>query len=132
MALRVEFDPSNKILLLRFDGQLTDDAVAELYQAIRKHWIAADASMGIVDFSSVTDFALSGDLIRKLANQEPCIPDATSRPRVIVAPQAHVFGLTRMFQILGETTRPLLSVVHTLDEALAALGIHSPHFESLQ
>jgi hypothetical protein len=112
MALRVEFDPSNKILLLRFDGQLTDEAIAEFYRVIRKYWIAADASMGIVDFSSVTEFALSGDLIRELANQEPCIPDATRRPRVIMAPQAHAFGLTRMFQILGETTRPLLSVVH--------------------
>jgi hypothetical protein len=132
MPLRVEFDPANKILLLHFEGQVTDESVAEFYRAIRKYWTAADASMGIVDFSSVIEFALSSNRIRQLAQQEPCMPDATSRPRVIVAPKTHVFGLARMFQILGEPARPRLSVVHTLDEALAALGIQSPHFGPLQ
>jgi hypothetical protein len=99
MALRVEFDPSNKILLLRFDGALTDESIEDFYRVIRQHWTAADARMGIVDFSTVTDFALSSNLLRQLAKQEPCVPDPTGRPRVIVAPQTHVFGLARMFQI---------------------------------
>jgi hypothetical protein len=30
---------------------------------------------------------------------------------------------------LSDTTRPLLTVVHTLEEALASLGVQSPHFE---
>jgi len=71
--------------------------------------------MGIVDFSFVTEFALSSNLIRQLAEQEPGMPDATSRPCLIVAPKAQVFGLARMFQILGEPARPRLSVVHSLD-----------------
>jgi hypothetical protein len=131
MALRVEFDPLDKILLLRFEGALTDESIADFYRVIRQHWTAADARMGIVDFSTLTDFALSSDLLHQLAKQEPCIPDPTGRPRVIVAPQAHVFGLARMFQIMGETTRPLLHVVHTLDEAFAKLGVQSPRFELL-
>ncbi len=111
---------------------MTDEEIAEFYRAIREHWTAADARMGIVDFSSVTEFALSSTLIRELARREPCMPDATNRPRVIVAPKTHIFGLTRMFQILGESTRPLLTVVHTFDEALAALGIQSPQFKPLE
>src|SRR5271163_4454483 len=105
MALRVEFDATNKILLLHFEEQLTDELIAEFYRAIEKHWTASDASMGIVDFSSVTKLALSSNLIRQLAKREPCMPDPTSRPRCIVAPRPHVFGLARMFQILGEDTR---------------------------
>lgn len=106
--------------------------MAEFYRAIRKHWTAADAGVGIVDFSSVTEFALSSNLIRQLANQEPCMSVAINRPRFIVAPTTLVFGLARMFQIMGEPTRPLLSVVHTLDEAFATLRIQSPHFEPLK
>jgi hypothetical protein len=132
MALRFEFDLANKILLLRLEGQLLDESVSESYRAIRSHWTTTGACMGIVDFSSVTEFALSRNLIIRLAQQEPCMPDGTSRPRVIVAPLTHVFGLARMFQILVENTRPLLSVVHTLDEAFAELGVQSPHFERLQ
>jgi hypothetical protein len=37
-----------------------------------------------------------------------------------------------MFQIAGESTRPLLQVVRTVDEALTALGAQSPHFEPLE
>ena len=33
-----------------------------------------------------------------------------------------------MFQILGEVTRPLLHIVHTLVEVFEAIGIRSPHF----
>jgi hypothetical protein len=132
MGLRAEFDPANKILLLQFEGQLTDESVSEFYLAIRKYWTTADASRGIVDFSCVTEFALSTNLIRQMAKQEPCMPDAMNRPRVIVAPEPHVFGLARMYQIMGESTRPLLKVVHTLDEALAELGVRSPHFERVE
>jgi len=38
----------------------------------------------------------------------------------------------RMYQIVGELTQPLVSVVRTLEEALAALGVQSAHFESLE
>ena len=102
MALRVEFDRANKILLLHFEGQLRDDSIAEFYRAIRKYWTTTGASMGIVEFSSITEFALSGNLVVKLAQQEPCIPDGTSRSRVIVAPKTRVFYLAHAFQILVE------------------------------
>jgi hypothetical protein len=96
-----------------------------------KYWIAADARVGIVGFSAFTALALSSELIRQLAQQEPGMPDPASRPRVVVAPTPE-FGLARVFQILGESARPLLSVVHTLDEALAALGIQFTHFDPLK
>jgi hypothetical protein len=88
--------------------------------------------MGIVDFSAVTAFALSIELIRQLGEREPCMPDPASRFRVIAAPTNLEFGLARMFQILEESARPLLRVVHTLDEALAALGIPFAQFEPLE
>jgi hypothetical protein len=42
------------------------------------------------------------------------------------------YGLMRMFQIAGESARPLLHVVRTVDEALTALGAESPHFEPVE
>ena len=131
MSYRFELDPVNKILLLRFEGQLTDVALAESYQAIRKYWAATDASVGFWDFSAVTHFAVSSEYIRRLAREEPAMGAANTRPRFIIVPATVGFGLSRMFQLLGEPTRPLLSVVRTLDEALAALNIHSANFEPL-
>jgi hypothetical protein len=131
MAYRFEFDPVNKILLFRFEGQLTDESLAESYRAIRKYWAATDASVGFWDFSSVTQFAVSSEYIRQLASQEPAMGDTTARPRCIIVPNTVGFGLSRMFQIIGEPARPLLNVVRTLDEALATLDIQSTHFEPL-
>ena len=128
MGFSFEFDPGNRVLLVRIEGRLTDELLAEAYRMMRKQSTATDPRAGIVDLSSVTGVALSTAFLREIARQEPAMVDAT-RPRIIVAPTAVVFGLARMFQMLGESTRPLLEVVRTLDEALAALGIQSPGFE---
>jgi len=132
MGYRFEFDPVNKILLGRVEGRFTEELAAEFYAAIRKYSIATDADAGIFDYSSVTEILISSDFVRRLAQSEPAMPDATRRPRFHVAPMTVGFGLSRMFQILGEGTRPLLKVVHTVDEALVELGVQSPHFEPLE
>ena len=132
MAFRFEFDSANQILLSRFEGRFTDESAAEFHTAAWKYAAATDAKAGVVDFASVTEFAVSGETLRRIARLQPSLPNSAARPRVIVAPQTHAFGLFRMFQITGEQTRPLLTVVRTMDEALAALGVESPHFEPLQ
>ncbi len=130
--MQFEFDPVHKILLVRVEGRLTDELLAECYKAIRERSVATDASAGIFDFSFVTEWALSTALIQTLAREEPAMPDAAVRRRILVAPATVGFGLARMFQMMGESTRPLLSVVRTLSEALTALGAQSPHFEPLE
>ncbi|MFZ1916580.1 MAG: hypothetical protein WAU58_03330 [Terriglobales bacterium] len=122
----------SKVLLARIEGRLTDQSLVEIYGAIREYSTATDARAGIWDMSSVTEFAISAECVRDLAGREPAMPDATKRPRVIAVTNPSGFGFARMFQIVGEKTRPLLEVVRTLDEALAALGIQSPQFTPLE
>jgi hypothetical protein len=131
MALRLEFDPVNKILLGRLDGRLTDELLSEAYDTARKYAVATNASMGIWDTSSVTEFAVSSGFVRSLASRKPIIEDA-KRLRIVVAPKIEAYGLFRMFQLAGESTRPQLTIVHTIDEALALLGVQSAHFEPLE
>ena len=131
MAYRFEFDSVNKVLLLRVEGLFTDELLAQGQPVVRKHWAATAPRAGIVDFSSVTEFAVSAEFIRQMAGQV-LVVDATGSPIVFVAPAPAAFGLSRMFQILGDRKRPQLRVVHSLDEAFAALDIQSPHFEPLE
>jgi hypothetical protein len=60
------------------------------------------------------------------------MPEPTEHPHYIVMPNTTGYGLARMYQIVGELTQPLVSVVRTVDEALAALGFQSAHFEPLE
>jgi hypothetical protein len=130
-TFRFEFDPVNKILLLRFEGRLTDELLAQICRTARIHWIATGARAGIGDYSSATEFPLSAELVRTLARQAP-MPEPTERPLFIVMRNTAGYGLARMYQIVGDLAQPLVSVVRTLDEALAALGVQSPQFEPLE
>lgn len=60
------------------------------------------------------------------------MPEATLRPRFLVAPATFGLGISRMIEIVQGPKNPLFKVVLTLDEALAALGVRSPHFEHLE
>jgi hypothetical protein len=131
MAFRFEFDPVNKILLARFEGQLTNQSAAEYHDALGKNWRATGARAGIWDLSGVSDFALGSDFLRSLARRKPITPGLTDHPRFIVVPETAGYGLMRMFQIAGESARPLLHVVRTVDEALTTLGAQSSRFEPL-
>ena len=131
-TFRFEFDPVNKILLLRFEGRhLTDESLAQICRTARIHWAATGARAGIGDYSSVTEFPLSAELVRMRARQTP-MPEPTKNPLLIVMPNTAGYGLARMYQIVGDLAQPLVSVVRTLDEALAALGVQSPHFDPLE
>jgi hypothetical protein len=132
MAFRFEFDSVNKILLARFEGQLTNESAAEYHDALGKNWRATDARAGIWDLSAVTDFAVDSEFLRSLAKRKPVTPGLTNYPRFIVVPVTAGYGLMRMFQIAGEAERPLLHVVRTVDEALRQLGAQSPHFEPFE
>ncbi len=131
MAYRFEFDAVNKILLLRVEGRFTDEVLAQGQPSVRKYWAATTPRAGIVDFSSVTEFAVSSGFMRYVADQA-LVVDATGSPIVVVAPATAGFGIARMFQIAGDLKRPQLQVVRTMDEALAALGVQSPQFAPLE
>src|SRR5215469_16827931 len=129
---RFEFDPGNKILLMRFEEtRITDELLGEVYKATRQYAIATDAFAGIADYSSVTQVEISAAFVRQLALEEPAMPRASERGRIVVAKDDVAFGLARMFQMLGQPTRPLFLVVRTFDEALEALGVECPQFEPL-
>jgi hypothetical protein len=132
MPFRFEFDPVNRILLARFEGQLTNHSAMEYHDALGKNWRATQPCAGIWDLSGVSDFAVAADFLRSLAKRKPISPGLTDHPRFIVVPETVGYGLMRMFQIAGERERPLLHVVRTVDEALTTLGVQSPHFEFLE
>ena len=129
MELQFECDQLNKISLIRVEGLLTDKSLGILYESNRRHCAVTAALGGIVDLSSVREFALTTSCIQQLADQRPLIAEA-KRSCIIVAPEDYAFGLCRMFQLMGEERRPLLQIVRTMAEAFAAIEIRFPHFAS--
>ncbi|MGA9980660.1 MAG: hypothetical protein WBQ08_18710 [Candidatus Sulfotelmatobacter sp.] len=126
MAFVVDFDAKNNILRLTLEGHVTEEALFDAYAAMARHAASHPACRGIADVTGVTKFDVSGNAIRRLAESLPAIP--APQMRIFVASKAFVYGMARMFQMLGEKTRPNLHVVRTLDEAYRLLQVDSPDF----
>jgi hypothetical protein len=124
-----EVDSTNRIARCRFEGRLTDEELKECYRVAREIVALKDPHAGIVDLSAVTSFKVSLRTIYELANSPPIMlnPD---RARVIVAEPLHIFGMARLFALVGQHTRPNLHVVRFEKEAWAILGVREPQFKA--
>jgi hypothetical protein len=131
MAFSFEFDAAAGVVLARFEGRVTDELLVRFYRVAAPSLLATTNFRGsIIDFSEVTEFDVTPQIIRALAWSRPANADS-SRIRVIVAPAPNVFGLARMFASHGEDTRPNLHVVRTLEQAYAVCGAVDPKFEPI-
>src|ERR1017187_3908543 len=88
MAFRFEFDQVHRILLVRFEGRVTEELIAECYRATPKYSTTTGARACILDFSSATELALSSDFLHALA-LEPVLPAGLLRHCFIIAPTAY-------------------------------------------
>ncbi len=113
--ITLAFDKKNNILRGTLEGPLTGAVLLELFAAASKYMASRPPCRAILDLSQVTEFEVAGNAIRQVAAAPPAVP--AGYMRVVVVPQTFIYGLVRMFQILGEKTRPELQVVRTLDEA---------------
>jgi len=126
MGFVMEFDATNKILLVRVTGYVDNEIMRDTYAAVAAYVAAYGPCRAITDLSGVTKGDVSPSAIWSLARQTPAIPKGYMR--VIVAPEDSRFGMVRIFQILSELTRPDIQVVRTLDEAYRLLQVESPEF----
>jgi hypothetical protein len=125
-----EFDPVNRILRGRFEGGVTDELLKEFYGVAGEYFARAGARSAITDFSDVTCFEVSTQLVRELASSPPAILDQEF-PRFIVAASPRIYGTARMFELAGQDTRPNLHVVRTMQEVCVILGVLDPKFEPI-
>jgi hypothetical protein len=130
MPYHFEFDSENRILLLVAEGDVQDAELLVINDVVGAHVKALQPAAGISDLSAITSFQISSDAVSTAALQPSPYPEET--PRFIVAPQDHIFGMSRMFEMIGSRTRAKLKIVRNRDEALAAIGVKNPKFERVK
>lgn len=126
MPYLFEFEPALSILRCTMSGRVTDQELLACRKLAAQYVQQIDPAIAILDLTSVSSIEVSPATVQGLARLDPAFPPA--RPKFIVAPADHLYGLSRMYQLIGEQIRPRLQVVRSLAEAYAALGIKDPHF----
>ncbi len=130
MSVRFEIEREQKILRVAVDGRLDDAGVLALYRSVGETFARSGARAAILDLSGVTEFTVSGATVEQLSRSDTALPGVQT-PRFIVAPQTHIDGAMRRFQLMGEPTRPRLLVLRSAQEAYDILEVPAPHFEPL-
>jgi hypothetical protein len=121
MPLTIEIDTTARIVHSQFTGGIDESEVHAVVSHLAQRPEFDPAFSHIIDFSGVTSADVSTNFIKVLAQERPLF-DRDAR-QIVVAPQAHIFALARMAQILREGQLPNIQVVRSLHEACAILGI---------
>ena len=121
MPRDLKIDPRLKLVHSIYYGELEDSDLSEQRFQISNHPDFRPDFSYILDFTGVTKLKVSTAAVRDCATSPSLfVRDAV---RVMVAPAEAVFGLSRMYQVLAEETRPNLQIVRTLAEAYKVVGI---------
>lgn len=131
MPYTFDFDLTNGILRCRLNGRVDNGALKDFFRTGAEHAVRTHPGAGVVDLTEVTSLEVSAQTIEQLAKSTPVLRDPNLR-RVIIAPSPGIYGMMRMFEMLGAGTRSNLHVVRTEREAWAILGVQNPRFEPLE
>lgn len=127
MPHHFEFDSEHKILRLVLEGDIEGEEFVRLNAELRACVQKLRPLAGITDGGSITNFNVSSQTLRSASLEGSPYPGAT--PRYIVASTDYLFGLARMYELIGNHSDGSLQVVRKIDEALAALGAAKAKFE---
>ena len=128
MGIVVGFDEGRKTVLASLDGVLNESVLADLTAAIRSVVQSQTPSAIIVDLSGITSFEISNQAVRSIARTPSTA--STEIERIVIAPQNHIYGVTRMFQAYADGNRPNVHVMRSLEEAYKYLASKERHKHS--
>jgi len=129
MKFVIEFDRNHKLCRVTLHGRVDNPGALEAYKHMGHAVNGLKPNAGILDLSAISSFEVTPGAIRHLASLPPILPDPHLRCHV--APDDLLFGMMRMFQMLGEQNRENLHVVRSMTEAYTVLGIQDePEFQT--
>ena len=122
-------DEVQKVVFVRFTGEITDTDLIGIARETTSNPKFDPSFSEVVDLSGVTGGKVSTFAVQTVARRTSVYDRASKH--VVIAPQPHGFGLSRMFQVFAEESRPNMVIVKTMDEACECLGLErkptSPH-----
>jgi hypothetical protein len=123
MPFRFEVDEVHSIMRTVFEGACSDDDMLEAYYALSLLWERHGRAHVIIDYTDITDIMISTEAVREHSYRLPIVD--TDYFLIAVAPNAIMYGIARMFELITAETRPNMRIVHSLKEALDLMDVSS-------
>ena len=122
----IDLDPTHRVLRGTVTSAFTDEGCTHLYRTVERLTSRDGPYAGILDLTQAPAFPISSNTVRVLAALEPAMPGG--RPRVIVAPEAVIYGLFRMFELIRDSMGGQFQVVRSLEKAYDMVGVRPEDF----
>jgi hypothetical protein len=122
---QIKFDAKRRLVLLAYQGDLTDSSFLGGFLALSAFAEANPLEGGVVDTSNVSAAKISSGTIRRIVDYPAISP---GKPRAFAAPQNVVYGMARMLQMYREMQGVEMDVCRSRGEALELLAVRSPEF----
>ena len=119
MPVVLKIDPQRRVVHSAFYGRITDAEFLGHHKRIASDPDFNSQFADIVDFSDVTDPAISESAVAALAANPSLF--SSSAIHIVIAPDAVMFRLGARFKQLAKSTRPNLHVVGTREETYKLL-----------
>ncbi len=115
MPITSKIDLERHIVYSYFNGVISEADIIRHGTALKSDPNFDPAFHEILDVRGITELEASSAMIQKIASSKSIFnPDSM---HAIIAPAGLLFGLSRMFQMLSDRTRPNVAVVSTPEEA---------------
>jgi hypothetical protein len=124
---RVDLDPAHSVIRLTVTAEtVTLELAEDIYRHISEVTSQGGPYAAIFDLSGVKRSTIPAEAIRSFALRTPAVSEG--RPRVEVAKEPSIYGLSRMFQLYRDFVGGQCEVVHSLEEAYDMIGVHPEDF----
>jgi hypothetical protein len=125
MPVVLKIDPQRRVVHSAFYGKVTDTEFLGHHKRIASDPDFNSQFADIVDFSDVTDPAITESAMAALA-ANPSLFSSTAI-HIVIAPEAVMFRMGAKFKEIAKSSRPNFYVVRTREEAYKLLpGATSP------
>ena len=121
MPVLLKIDRERKLVYSSFFGRVTDQELIEHRQTISSDPDFDRDFSEIVDFTAVTDVAVSEATLSGMASSHSVFSDSVQH--VVIAPEQMVYKLASQFQNLARDKRPNLAIVRSRAEAYQLVGL---------
>lgn len=123
--IRFEVDTAQRLRKAIFKGEITEAALFHSYTQLLSQPDYDPTLNDLVDLREVERLEVSSRGIRQLVELFAQPESQSANKLAIVAPESHIFGMARMYEILSSDTSEQIQVFRDLRDAENWLGIVS-------
>jgi hypothetical protein len=122
----LRYDLKNRVLLIYMGRAVTKASAAAAQDAVQRFMAAEGPCSVIADLSAIESEKVPGYFVQSLAGMPSAI--SSGKSLILVAPQALIYGLSRMFHLWRDEA-PNYTIVRTLEEAYSLLDLEPQDFQ---